>query len=232
LAEATPDHVPTQAEEEEVKRIRVEAGQAAEMALRRFVELLANQEKLVVLTIERPPLQHLGRLTIGAPPVAIQWGRDPLHITSYGGGVGLPASAIEQAAKRVAAGEEPRLYWQIYREAFRRLFLDEDPRPATVEAATAVEVGIKAGLRRRDKSEVVQLLTDTPRVEMLLKAGARAVFGESYANADPANYKLVAELLDQRHMLVHRGQSPDLAALRNQLPAIRSLLEWIDHNSP
>jgi hypothetical protein len=79
----------------------------------------------------------------------------------------------------------------------------------------------------------VELLTDTNRIdESLLKKAASAIFGQSYAAADKANYDLVVGLLSQRHALVHSGRPPDVAKRKTQLPAVRALLEWIDQNAP
>lgn len=228
LAILAADHSPTPSEEEAVKGLRRQAVGSAQLLFARFVELLAVSEKRFVITIERPPLIQLGYLTVGSKQNHIPWGHDPLQVTAWAGSDAIPTNRIYEIANRAAAGERASLPWLLYREAFNRLVLEDDPRPSVVEAATAVEVGIKTGLREKRPSPMVELLTDTPRVEMLLKEGAAAVVGVSFAAADQVSYAKVDALLKQRHALVHRGQEPDAAALKDQLPALRALLDWID----
>jgi hypothetical protein len=228
LATVGGNYSPTPAEEEAVKSLRRQALGAARLLFGRFIELLAVSEKRFVITIERPPLIQLGYMTVGPAQNHIPWGHDPLLVTAWGGSDAIPTNRIYEMANRAAAGERASLPWLLYREAFNRLVLEDDPRPSVVEAATSVEVGIKSGLREKRPSPMVDLLTDTTRVEMLLKEGAAAVVGQSFAAADQVSYAKVDALLKQRHALVHGGQEPDAAALKDQLPAIRALLDWID----
>ncbi len=108
-------------------------------------------------------------------------------------------------------------------------FVDDDSRAAVVAAATAVEVGSKDALRRKLRdSKLIQIATDTNRMETLTKTLTDAVLGESYAAADKPNYDLVDALVKQRHALVHRGIAPDSEALRNQLAGVRAYLTWLD----
>ncbi len=93
---------------------------------------------------------------------------------------GIAVPALQEVATRSAAGEQAPLYWQLFREAFRLVMLQEDHRPGTVEAATEVEVGIKAGCAARILPRWPSTScspTQTRIDQFLLEDVAKAIFG-------------------------------------------------------
>jgi hypothetical protein len=233
LAAVPADYQATTAEWSQVEELLVHATNTAERILRVFINLVAVSRRAYAATIEVPPTATYNMLEVGKPPNHVRFGKPAIHVTTTVGETGLNRLEARRLQRRVARGGTVPLGWEQYLEAHRRLVLAEDPRPALVEAVTAVEVGLKDALRRKGrKSKAAALLVDTDRLRDLMKEIADAVLGQSYAAADHANYDRLDSLIKQRQDLVHRAKAPVVADLKIQLPAVRALLEWLDNQAP
>jgi hypothetical protein len=233
LATLPADHSPTSEQWAETEQLRTRATAVADRTLRAFLDMCAVLRRLFGLHLEEGPIVTLGRPYVGRPPNPILFGTPALNLVVTTGSHGLTADDARQVRSKLQLGRTLPLGWLEYLEAHRRLFISRDPRPAVVEAATAVELGLKDALRRRRRgSKTIALLLKTDRLRDLLKEVADAVLGQSYAVADKNNYDKVVALIEQRHALVHRGQEPNRKELEGQLEAALRLLEWLDVKAP
>ncbi len=233
LATLPSSHQPTTEQWQEVETLRRDATGVAERTLRWFVEWVALKRGTYGVVVEQPPTATFNCLEVGRPPNRIRFGTPGPRTTIIVGETGLNAREARTIQRRLVRWQTVGLAWQQFLEAHRRLHAEDDPRPAVVEAVTAVEVGLKDALRRKGRgSKAVELLAKTDRLRELMKEVADAVLGESYAAAAKREYDLLVGLIEQRQSLVHRGEPPDASLLESQLGAVAPLLKWLDAKAP
>jgi len=232
VAEISTDVAPVEGPgfDDQVVRLRRRGFAAANSALTRFVDLLASVGDHPLFALVEPlPQQHMGQLTLGAPPQHVGVGHDPVYLTAYAIPEPVPSGTVSGVAQQVAQGDRPSLAWELWLDANRRLRLQEDSRHAIVSAASAVEIGTRRGLVLHDPSPVAELLVETTRAnDRLLKHVSQAILGKRFLDDDKDSYDLIRELLEDRNDLVHKGELPDPERLPKQLRAVRLLLLWLD----
>jgi len=222
---------------EEAQRLFTQAAQATEVVLYRFVESVRRRTGNFLIDYDFSPLRQSGSLFVGERRNYIGFARPPIVFRSLKMGEDLDLTGGDGStiAACSTAGEEEPLAWRALGRAWRTFELHGDVRQAIIEAAIAVEVGSKEGVLKTDPtSDLVKLLVARAHLHELRTTVAKAVLGQSYADFNPRNHKLILTLTEERQGIVHSGAQPTASrsATASWLKAVQDLLEWFDASTP
>jgi hypothetical protein len=228
-------HEHTEEEWSEVERIRVAATEAAEGALGGFLRRAALVHGDFEARILEPLRPDLGIVYVGADSERMMFGSTRINVIMKSGRRGLSIAEADRISRAIVAKSEMSLGWRFFLDAFHELHHEGNVRHALISAATAMEMGVKEALTRKDPtSQLLPFILDRERIRELLTGVSGAVLGQSYSAANSAGFRLLMDLQTQRSASIHRRKvSPATKAeAEAELAAVLALLTWLDQMAP
>ena len=162
---------------------------------------------------------------------------DPMGIKIFSGAhAALTAPLQKRLLQLTAEGVQPPLAESFLRDAMYLRLEGSDAAQTLLYAAIACELKVKStliDLAGPDQRALVDLMIGKSReftqaVAALFDKGCMAVGGSSMREDNRKLFKALTELFQDRNVIAHRGQSPDMARVRTHVSTAQSAFEWLD----